>query len=266
MPGERADALARPDRDGRTCAGSGRSVILLPMARILVVDDEPHITEVMKAYLVRDGHIVDTLADGQQALERCLADPPDLVLLDVMLPGRSGFDILRELRAAGSPCGVIMLTARDDVIDRVAGLEIGADDYVAKPFEPREVVARVGAVLRRLGPPSGITPGSAVLTTDAPRPFFDLTVDRAAREVRRDDRLVELTRVEFDLLWTLVEHPGMVLGRGQLGELVFGESFEADDRTMDSHIKNLRHKLGQRPGGDQYVQTVRGVGYRAARP
>jgi DNA-binding response OmpR family regulator len=241
------------------------------MARILIVDDEPHIVEVMRAYLVRDGHTVTTLADGDEALAGCLADPPDLVLLDVMLPGRSGFDILRELRAAGSPCGVIMLTARDDLIDRVAGLEIGADDYVSKPFEPREVVARVGAVLRRIGTsaamaPAGMAPASVLPAAARPVAFFDLSIDRDAREVRRDDRLVELTRVEFDLLGTLVERPGMVLARAQLGEFVFGESFEADDRTMDSHIKNLRHKLGRRPDGDQYIQTVRGVGYRAARP
>jgi DNA-binding response OmpR family regulator len=253
---------ADSDRDGRTCAGSDRSVMLQAMARILIVDDEPHIIEILRAYLVRDGHSVATLGDGAEAVAQCLADPPDLMLLDVMLPGRSGFDVLRELRTAGSPTGIIMLTARDDLIDRVAGLEIGADDYIAKPFEPREVVARVGAVLRRLGTGSSSDQPAAART----RIFFDLTVDRAAREVRRDGPLVELTRVEFDLLWALVEHPGMVLGRGQLGELVFGESFEADDRTMDSHVKNLRHKLGPRPDGDQYIQTVRGVGYRAARP
>ena len=239
---------------------------MLPaMARILIVDDEPHIAEIMRAYLVRDGHIVDTLMNGAEALTRCLTDPPDLVLLDVMLPGRSGFDVLRELRAAACPCGVILLTARDDLVDRVAGLEIGADDYVAKPFEPREVVARVGAVLRRLGQAAEGIPAGGIPGVEPPRRFFDLTVDRAAREVRRGDRMLEFTRVEFDLLWSLVEHPGVVLGRGQLGELVFGEAFEADDRTMDSHVKNLRHKLGSRPDGGQYIQTVRGVGYRAAR-
>jgi DNA-binding response OmpR family regulator len=227
------------------------------MARILVVDDEPHILDVIGAYLARDGHVVLTASDGEEALRRCIADRPDLVVLDVMLPGRSGFDVLRELRAGGPRPAVIMLTARDDVIDRVAGLEIGADDYITKPFEPREVVARVGAVLRRTA--------AAPVPSSRPPSFFDLSVDLLAREVRRADELIPLTRVELDLLATLVEHRGVVLGRGQLGERVFGESFEADDRTMDSHVKNLRHKLGPRPDGGQYIETVRGVGYRAAR-
>jgi len=229
----------------------------LVMARILVVDDEPHIVDVVRAYLVREGHQVSTAADGDRAIERIRVEQPDLVVLDVMLPGRSGFDILRELRAGNHSPAVIMLTARDDVIDRVAGLEIGADDYVTKPFEPRELVARVGAVLRRLA--GGPTPPPA-------RTFFDLAIDAAAREVSRAGVPIGLTRVEFDLLSVLSERPGIVLSREQLGELVLGEAFEAYDRTIDSHIKNLRHKLGPRPDGGPYIETVRGVGYRAARP
>jgi DNA-binding response OmpR family regulator len=237
------------------------------MARILVVDDEPHIVDVVSAYLVREGHVVSTASDGEEALQRARADAPDLIVLDVMLPLRSGFDVLRDLRAAGSSAAVILLTARDDVIDRVAGLEIGADDYLTKPFEPRELVARVGAVLRRTSGAGQDAPSGA-LTADraAPRPFFDLAIDTAGREVMRDGALLPLTRVEFDLLAVVTERPGVVLTREQLGELVFGEAFDAYDRTMDSHVKNLRRKLGTRPDGGQYVETIRGVGYRAARP
>jgi DNA-binding response OmpR family regulator len=226
------------------------------MTRILVVDDEPHIVEVVRAYLVREGYEVATAADGETALEAVQADAPDLVVLDVMLPRRSGFDVLRQIRAEGSTTPVIMLTARDDLVDRVAGLEIGADDYVTKPFEPRELVARVGAILRRLSGPA---------STPSGRAYLDLIVDAEAREVTRADGPIEMTRVEFDLFAVLVDRPGVVLNREQLGELIFGEAFDASDRTIDSHVKNLRHKLGPRPDGGQYVETVRGVGYRAAR-
>jgi DNA-binding response OmpR family regulator len=226
------------------------------MPRILVVDDEPHIVDVIRAYLVREGHVVDVASDGDAALESARANGPDLVILDVMLPRRSGFEVLRDLRAANSSSAVIMLTARDDVIDRVAGLELGADDYVTKPFEPRELVARVGAVLRRAGRTATAGPGAS---------FFDLRIDAAAREVSREEVPLDLTRTEFDLLDALVTDRGVVLSRDQLGAVVFGETFESYDRTIDSHVKNLRRKLGPRPDGGQYVETLRGVGYRAAR-
>ncbi len=227
------------------------------MPRILVVDDEPHIVDVIRAYLVREGHVVDVARDGDAALASARANKPDLLILDVMLPRRSGFEVLRELRATGSAAAVIMLTARDDVIDRVAGLELGADDYVTKPFEPRELVARVGAVLRRVGRPN---PGT---TAEA---FFDLRVDSGAREVTRDGSGLDLTRTEFDLLEALVADRGVVMTREHLGSAVFGEAFDASDRAVDSHVKNLRRKLGPRPDGGQYVETLRGVGYRAGRP
>ena len=227
------------------------------MPRILVVDDEPHIVDVIRAYLVREGHVVDVARDGDAALASARANNPDLLILDVMLPRRSGFEVLRELRATGAGAAVIMLTARDDVIDRVAGLELGADDYVTKPFEPRELVARVGAVLRRVGRPV------AVATVE---PFFDLRIDIGAREVTRDGSSVDLTRTEFDLLEALVADRGVVMTREQLGSAVFGEAFDTSDRAVDSHVKNLRRKLGPRPDGGQYVETLRGVGYRAARP
>jgi DNA-binding response OmpR family regulator len=226
------------------------------MARILVVDDEPHITEVVSAYLARDGHHVDTAADGDAAFESARSVRPDLIVLDVGLPGRSGFDVLRDLRADGVDSAVIMLTARDDLVDRVAGLEMGADDYVTKPFEPRELLARVGAVLRRQ-----VDLAAPTLS----RRFLDLEIGVDAREVTRAGKPISLTRVEFDLLATLTERPGVVLGRGQLGERIHGELFEADDRTVDSHVKNLRRKLGSPPSGGDYIETVRGVGYRAAR-
>jgi len=241
------------------------------MARILVVDDEARIADVVRAYLVRDGHEVLTAADGEAAVATVELTNPDLIVLDVMLPRRSGFDVLRTLRSGAYRGAVIMLTARDDVIDRVAGLELGADDYVTKPFEPRELVARVGAVLRRTAA-AGAGPGATEVVKPGPATdrtalrLFDLVVDVAAREVRRGTGRIDLTRVEFDLLVALAEHPGVVLAREQLGDRLFGESFDAYDRPIDSHVKNLRHKLGTRPGGGQYVETVRGVGYRGARP
>ncbi len=233
------------------------------MSTILVVDDEPHIREVVGSYLVREGHEVRYADDGDAALASALEDEPDLIVLDVMLPGRSGFDVLRELRTAGRRSAVILLTARDDVIDRVAGLEIGADDYVTKPFEPRELVARVGSVLRRLTPVA--VPASTPVVAPATRRHLDLEIDGPAREVRRGRADLGLTRAEFDLLLALTEVPGVAWTRERLGDRVFGEAYDAFDRTIDSHIKNLRRKLGERVGGREYIETIRGVGYRAAR-
>ena len=235
------------------------------MSSILVVDDEPHIREIVGSYLAREGHEVTYAADGDAALAAALDGEPDLIVLDVMLPGRSGFDVLRELRAAGRRPAVIMLTARDDVIDRVAGLEIGADDYVTKPFEPRELVARVGAVLRRAAQPSAAAVLGAPSVLGATRAYLDLEIDEPAREVRRGRADLGLTRAEFDLFVALAEVPGVTWTRAQLGDRVFGEDYDAFDRTIDSHIKNLRRKLGERAGGREYVETIRGVGYRAAR-
>jgi DNA-binding response OmpR family regulator len=224
-------------------------------ARILVVDDQTDILEFVRGYLEREGYEVVTAEDGDRAVTLAEETRPDLLVLDVMLPGRSGFDVLRTLRSGGSTVPVIMLTARDDVIDRVAGLELGADDYVVKPFEPRELVARVGAVLRRLERPA---------QTELHK-YFDLAIDEAAREVRRGGEPIALTRTEFDLLATLVSQTGRAWTRDQIGERLFGEAFESLDRTIDSHVKNLRAKLGQRPDGGAYVETVHGVGYRAPR-
>ena len=237
-------------------------------SRILVADDEPHIREVVRAYLEREGYEVLEAGDGETALEHGRNAGLDLLVLDVMLPGRSGFDVLRALRSEGSSVGVLMLTARDDVIDRVAGLELGADDYVTKPFEPREVVARVGAILRRFG---RVAAGTGANHTAEPAPravstFFDLSIDMDARDVLRGGPSLPLTRTELDVLAALADQPGRVWTREQIGQRVFGESFDTFDRTIDSHVKNLRAKLGSRPDGGSYVETVRGVGYRAARP
>jgi DNA-binding response OmpR family regulator len=238
-------------------------------SRILVADDEPHIREVVRAYLEREGYEVLEAADGETALEHGRHDELDLLVLDVMLPGRSGFEVLRALRSEGSNVGVLMLTARDDVIDRVAGLELGADDYVTKPFEPREVVARVGAILRRFGRTAGTQAGGSATEPAPLRPvtvFFDLAIDMDSREVTRAGNGLPLTRTELDILAALAEMPGRVWTREQIGQRAFGESFDTYDRTIDSHVKNLRAKLGPRPDGGPYVETVRGIGYRAARP
>ena len=251
----------RPWADSSIVAGMG--------SRILVADDEPHIREVVRAYLEREGYEVVEAADGETALEQSRTTPLDLLILDVMLPGRSGFEVLRALRSEGSSVGVLLLTARDDVIDRVAGLELGADDYVTKPFEPREVVARVGAILRRFGRVSAAIVPATDTDVPAARPvttFFDLTLDMDARDVSRAGSSLPLTRTELDVLAALAEQPGRVWTREQIGQRVFGEAFDTFDRTMDSHIKNLRGKLGARPDGGAYVETIRGVGYRAARP
>ncbi len=233
------------------------------MARIVVVDDEPTIAEGVAAYLRRDGHDVDVAltADGAVELGRAR---PDLMILDLMLGGASGFDVLRTLRGEGRSVPVIILSARVDVIDRVAGLELGADDYVTKPFEPRELVARVGAVLRRVQAAAAVAPPEA--DADAPSlAVHDLDINEATREVRRGATEISLTRTEFDLLVALAEHPGHVLSRGQLASRIFGTWYEESDRTIDSHVRNLRGKLGARPDGGDYIETVRGVGYRVAR-
>ncbi len=228
------------------------------MTRIAVVDDERAIADGVAAYLRREGHEVDTAATPAQAIELGRARP-DLMILDIMLAGGSGFDVLRTLRAEGLRVPVIILSARVDLVDRVAGLELGADDYVTKPFEPRELVARVGAVLRRTGPETRqvAEPGAMRL--------HDLEIDEVAREVRRGSELVSLTRTEFDLLAALAANPGRVMTRTQLAEQLFGGLYEESDRTIDSHVRNLRRKVGSRPDTGDYVETIRGVGYRVAR-
>jgi two-component system alkaline phosphatase synthesis response regulator PhoP len=224
---------------------------------ILVVDDEPGIVTIVRDYLDRAGFRVLTAGDGETALRLARTERPSLVLLDLMLPGLDGLDVTRALRQDPSTNGLplIMLTARVDETDRVAGLELGADDYITKPFSPREVVARVRAVLRRAeGPPTY----NGVLRAD------DLAIDLQRRTVRRGDTPVELTATEFDLLATLARQPGRPFTRAQLVDLVYGDDFDGYDRTVDAHIKNIRRKIEPDPREPRYIQMVYGVGYRFA--
>ena len=226
------------------------------MRTVLVVDDEPKILQVVRDYLVAAGFSVSTASDGPSALERAGAVPPDLVVLDLGLPGLDGLDVARELHRR-APVPIIMLTARTDEVDRVLGLELGADDYLVKPFSPRELVARVRAVLRRAGGP---TPAdrSALLSVG------DVAVDLDRRSVVVAGRPVGLTATEFDLVAHLAGQPGRVFTRGQLLQVVHGVAVESYERAIDAHVKNIRRKLEPDPHRPRYVITVHGVGYRFA--
>lgn len=222
------------------------------MATVLVVDDEPIVREVVVRYLEREGHRTLEAGDGTAARMAIETAPPDLVVLDVMLPGTDGLELCRWIRST-SELPVIMLTARGEEADRIVGLELGADDYVTKPFSPGELVARVRALMRR--PRGGPIPDIAV------RRFGDLVVDPLAREVSRGGEPVELTRLEFALLDVLSEQPRVAFSRAQLVERVWGPWF-GDDHVVDVHVANLRRKLGDDARRGQYIRTVRGVGYR----
>jgi two-component system OmpR family response regulator len=220
--------------------------------KILVVDDERKIVDIVKAYLEKEGFRVAVAYDGKAALDMAKSQAPDLIVLDLMLPEISGWDVCRTLRAE-SNVPIIMLTARDEDTDKIVGLELGADDYVTKPFNPKELVSRVKAVLRR-------AEGAAVKKKIIE--FADLSIDLERHEVRRGDRLVELTPTEFELLRVLAESPGRVYSRMQLLDKVQGDAYEGYERTIDSHIKNLRRKVEADPDQPRYVLTVRGIGYK----
>ena len=218
--------------------------------RVLVVDDEPTVRDVVARYLERDGYVVREIGDGDEVAAAVESFRPDLVVLDVMLPGRSGLDVLREL---GNRVPVILLTARTDETDRVLGLELGADDYVVKPFSPRELVARVRSVLRRSGTPTG----NAVLAFDG------LRIDTVAREVHVDDALVALTAKEFDVLAHLAANPRQVFSRAQLLEAVWDSSPDYQDpATVTVHMRRVRNKIERDPEQPRWIATVWGVGYR----
>src|SRR3990170_1577256 len=221
--------------------------------RVLVVDDEESIVDLLTAYLVQEGFQVGAAADGPTALAKARTFRPDVVVLDIMLPGLDGIEVLRRLRSE-SPVYVVMLTAKSEEVDKVVGLSVGADDYVTKPFSPRELTARLRALLRR---------GRGTLAEE-PRglAFRRLRVDPARREVWKDEAPVELTTLEFDLLYALALYPGRVLSREQLLERVWGHDYFGDDRVVDAHIKKLRHKLGDDASQPQFIQTVRGIGYK----
>ena len=221
-------------------------------SKILVVDDEKRIVEILKGYLEREGYQVITAYDGRAALDLARSNIPDLIILDLMLPEVSGWDVCRELRRT-SDVPVIMLTARDDTTDKIIGLELGADDYVTKPFDPKEVISRVRAVLRR-------SEGKAIVK--AVLNVGDIIIDTEKRIVRRGDSNIALTPIEFEIIRVLAENPGRVYSRMQLLDRVQGDAYEGYERTIDSHIKNLRRKLEIDPEHPKYVITVYGVGYK----
>jgi len=226
---------------------------------VLVVDDEPAIAALVRGYLERDGLRALIATDGPAALAAVAAHRPAVVLLDVGLPGLDGTAVCRRMRDAGDWTPVLFVTARDDEVDRVLGLELGADDYVTKPFSPRELVARVKAMLRRPR-----TLGTPPTEPDVPVPLLvgDLVVDLARHEVRRRDEPIHLTPREFDLLAVLAAHPGMVFTRNQLLHRIWGDEY-FDTRVVDVHIASLRKKLDDDPAHPRYIETVRGVGYRS---
>jgi DNA-binding response OmpR family regulator len=226
---------------------------------ILVVDDEPNIREIVGLYLERAGFEVRLAGDGPSALQALTASLPDLVILDVMLPGVDGLEITRRLRSEGAT-PVILLTARREEADRIEGLELGADDYVVKPFSPQELVSRVRAVLRRT---QSLERSSVSAERDQPLLAFDgLTIDAAARSVHVDGVDVVLTAKEFDLLLYLASHPRQVYNREQLLAQVWGETQYIDASTVTVHVRRLREKLEKDPAAPRFVQTVWGVGYR----
>ena len=222
------------------------------MTTVLVVDDEPTIREIVVSYLAREGYETLEAADGRRARELVEADPPDLVVLDVMLPGIDGLELCRWIRSS-SRLPVIMLTARGEESDRIVGLELGADDYVTKPFSPRELVARVRTVLRRAEP-------EALL--EERLSFNGLAIDSATREVTKSGKPLRLTAREFDLLWFLASHPRRVFSREDLMRRVWGYSAALDTGTVTVHVRRLREKIEERPSHPRHLETVWGVGYR----
>ncbi len=222
-------------------------------AKILVVDDEANIVRLVKAYLDQEGYEVYTATDGPAALKAARTYRPDLIVLDIMLPGMDGLEVLAQLRRE-SDVYVILLTAKTEETDRVVGLTLGADDYVPKPFSPRELVARVKAALRRIHREAGPPPGSVLV-------LRRLRLDQGRREVTLDGKPVHLTPTEFDLLVALARYPGMVLSREQLITHVWGANFYGEQRVVDVHVGHIRQKL-EAAGGEGLIVTVRGVGYR----
>jgi two-component system, OmpR family, response regulator ResD len=221
---------------------------------VLVVEDEPTIADVVSRYLARAGYATRAVGDGLDAVAAVAARRPDLIVLDIMLPGIDGLEVMRRVRAdGGRPVGVILLTAKGEEHDRIAGLRLGADDYVAKPFSPAELVARVDAVLRRTQPPDDGEP---------PLVSGDLRIDAAARRVHRRGGEVQLTQREFDLLLHFARHPGRVFTREQLMDAVWQFPYYTDTATVTVHVRRLRAKLEDDPAAPRWLQTVWGVGYR----
>ncbi|MGH3085705.1 MAG: response regulator [Rubrobacteraceae bacterium] len=225
------------------------------MAKILVVDDEPNIREVVGLYLSRDGHSIVSASDGEAALEMYRRTGPDLVVLDLMLPGLGGIEVCRRIQAERR-VPLIMLTARGEEEDRIVGLGVGADDYVVKPFSPRELAARVAAVLRRVEEASSGVGMGKTLT------FGEMSIDPNTREVEINGEKMSLTAREFDLLHHMASSPGRVFTRDQLMEAVWGYAFYIETSTVTVHMRRLREKIEEDPANPLYLQTVWGVGYR----
>lgn len=217
---------------------------------ILLVDDEPSIIQLAQMYLEREGFRIVSAGDGESALTRVAREHPALVVLDVMLPKLDGFEVCRRLRASKDPTAILMLTARDEDIDKILGLELGADDYLTKPFNPRELVARVKAILRR---------SERIADDSAPIHLGGLTIDPARREVRVGSQSLDMRTQEFDLLLALAEHRGLVLSREQILQKAWGFDFYGQTRTVDVHVAHLRRKL---ESSDVKIETVTGVGYK----
>jgi DNA-binding response OmpR family regulator len=224
------------------------------MPTVLVVDDELKIARLIRDYLEQAGFVVATASDGKGAIASARQLRPDLIVLDLGLPNIDGLDVIRALRM-GSNVPVVVVTARADEADRVVGLELGADDYIVKPFSPKELVARVRAVLRRT---DAARLGAEIIRAG------ELTLDVPRREVRLDDKAVVLTATEFDLLHALARQPGRVFTRGQLLEAIHGVAFESYERAIDAHVKNIRRKLEPEPQHPRWLLTVHGVGYKLA--
>ena len=244
----------RSDPDARYNPGVGIREVEASVAKVLVVDDEPNIREVVGLYLRRDGHDVVSATDGEEALAVFREREPDLVVLDLMLPKIGGLEVCRRMRAERR-VPLIMLTARGEEEERVVGLSLGADDYVVKPFSPRELAARVTAVLRRVEEPTGQT-DQKVLS------FEGLSIDPNTREVLVDGEPATLTAREFDLLYEMASTPGRVYTRDQLMQTVWGYTFSADTSTVTVHMRRLREKVEPDPARPRYLQTVWGVGYK----
>jgi two-component system alkaline phosphatase synthesis response regulator PhoP len=225
-------------------------------SKILVIDDEQSIINLVSAYLRQEGYEVYTALDGPGGLKAARSLKPDLIVLDIMLPGMDGIELLSHIRRE-SEVYIIMLTAKTEETDKIVGLAVGADDYLTKPFSPRELVARIKAALRRYGR-SGAVSESRILT------FPRLRIDPEARQVWKDEKLVELTAIEFDLLYALAEHRGRVLSREQLLERVWGHDFFGEERVVDVHLGHIRKKIEDNPVQPDFIVTVRGVGYRFA--
>jgi len=225
--------------------------------RILIIDDDAELCALVARYLSREGFAVDRAADGRQGIDLALSGPYALIMLDVMMPGLDGFDVLRRIRAS-SRTPVLMLTARGDTYDRVVGLELGADDYLPKPYDPSELAARIRAILRRSASPTAAA-ASVPLAVD------DIELTASTRAVTRNGEHVELTAVEFDLLEVLMKRAGTVVAREDLVRIVLGREFSPYDRSIDTHVSNLRRKIGRLNEGTERIKSIRGTGYLYAK-